>query len=77
MKPKPKKDRYLKPCPFCGYAFPVIRPAAVSVKQSIIRIYCPACGTRFMLDGNGGDEYDLEKTVAAWNRRAQEGPDNA
>ncbi len=71
MKQKPKKDRYLKPCPFCGNAFPVIRPSAVCVSLSIIKIYCPTCDTYFMLGSHGGNEYSEEKTVAAWNRRAE------
>ena len=58
----------LKPCPFCGNEFPVLR---MSSMEGYYKIECPQCDTRFTL-GAGEKQKIRDRIVAAWNRRTGE-----
>lgn len=55
----------LKPCPFCGYEYPLMRE---SEYNGFIEISCENCDIRFRL-GPGAKEKMKERIISAWNRR--------
>lgn len=56
----------LKPCPFCGDEFPVIR---FFKSTGTYAIQCNHCQTMFSMDCAAGRDRSKEVTIAAWNRR--------
>ena len=59
----------LKPCPHCGDEFPVLRHFG---STDTYAIQCNHCQTLFSLDCTGGHDRDKDKTIEAWNRRADD-----
>ncbi|RNC62775.1 MAG: hypothetical protein AWM53_01994 [Candidatus Dichloromethanomonas elyunquensis] len=55
----------LKTCPFCGNEH-----VTITQNYGYWHIGCPQCQTAFENDGTCGRNKDKEKTIAAWNRRA-------
>ena len=56
----------LKPCPFCGDEFPVVRHFG---STDTYAIQCNNCQTLFSMDCTAGHDRKLDITIAAWNRR--------
>lgn len=59
----------LLPCPFCGNEFPTI----TETQSKVVLIRCPQCNTTFSRDfyETGRGELGKQRTIEAWNRRAE------
>ncbi len=63
-------DIELKPCPFCGNAFPTITHSGIEGW----RLRCPECNTTFTRDFyEHRGELEKQRLIEAWNRRADNG----
>lgn len=59
----------LKHCPFCRYKHPTLHYSGTT---GTYKIACPNCQTTFCNDCTAGRDRSEEKTVEAWNRRAND-----
>ena len=65
-------EQGLKPCPFCGSNVEIQSFEGFDNKALYI-VFCQNCGSRTSFHDRMENNFSKDKTIEAWNRRADNG----